>query len=295
MTADLAAFEQFARDAAALLAAKQAAPPVPSLDVLAANLSAFRNAALPVIVRDAERYVRWVAPRCACLFGVRQKKPVDLLEVAGLAFDENAYTELIAWALDPGTHAGAAERLQRAWLRAVLGEESGVARATEPMTQVHVPCGGIVDLVLAYPELVVVVEVKTGSAEHDVAQSQTPQTIQYAREIHEALGIAATVPVRVVLLAPELRGAANSEAVAATSAEFALLLGEQLAGPDYLTTCGRRLRSSPTTSSRTPCLVGRSSLTCCRMRANGSTTQSMIVPRCWSTSMLSRAQRPPCR
>ncbi len=91
---------------------------------------------------------------------------LDLLRIAGLTHDENAYTELLAWALRPSTHPETALDRQRAWLCYLDVPGAGdLIEATEPQTQLHTK-HGIPDLVLVYPSLAVVIEAKTSTLEH---------------------------------------------------------------------------------------------------------------------------------
>ena len=153
--------------------------------------------------------------------------PHDLLAVAGLEYNEDAYTELIAWALHPRTHPPSAKPRQRAWLESLrlpVGNE--LWSPADPITQVST-ADGIPDLVLRYDDIVVVVEAKTGSAEHDTP-SGTPQTRAYPRAVANALRLAPYIPVHIVFLTPDRRAADNPDAVCTSYLDFVVALARAL-------------------------------------------------------------------
>lgn len=159
--------------------------------------------------------------------------PYDLLSVAGISFVEDAYTELIRWAIDPSTHPPSALRRQLGWLSKLTSSDvvSGITEACSPCTQV-VTSDGIPDLVLNYGHLLVIVEAKTGTDEHDAPQSGIPQTVAYPEAIRQKYGLSSATRVLVVYLTPDGRPAANPEAMQSTYATFVSALAQALDGVD---------------------------------------------------------------
>lgn len=208
------AFLEFVRQAEQLTAA----PPSP---VPTDPFRQFVALAVPLVVADIRGHLPAIARRAALAahWLVRD----DLLAVAGFGFVEDAYTELMAWALHPDTDPASAVDRQQAWLESVCldnricGELSCV-----PQPQ-FITDDGIPDLVLCYDHLTVVVEAKTGSAEH-AAPSGNPQTVAYPGAVRDRLKLSSEARVEVIFITPNRRLAANSEAKVTTYAEFALAL-----------------------------------------------------------------------
>ena len=147
----------------------------------------------------------------------------DLLSVAGNRLVEDSYTELMEWALRPATHPASAQRRQRAWLTAIGLEETVCGgSACVPQTQLATD-DGIPDLVLRYEDATVVVEAKTGSAEH-AAPSKKPQTVAYEDSVRRTLGLGAGHRVEVVFITPDRRDAKNPKAKLTTFVDFAFAL-----------------------------------------------------------------------
>lgn len=138
----------------------------------------------------------------------------DLLQVAGLSFVENAYTNLLAWCLDPATHPATGLTRQRSWLE-LLGIQEGIHHPSTPMLQVRTD-DGIPDLVLVYPTFFLVLEAKTGTAEHASPVSGRMQTFSYLESVRRKLGIDPTKAGIMIFLTPDGRDAANPEAVTTT-------------------------------------------------------------------------------
>jgi len=151
----------------------------------------------------------------------------DLLDVAGLSFVEDAYTELMAWALHPDTHPPSAARRQQEWLKS-LGLEQGICGKDPcvPQTQV-ITEDGIPDLILHFPKLVIIVEAKTSSNEH-LTPSGEMQTISYAQVVRKMFEIDALT----VFITPDRRMAANSQAKLSTFTEFAMFLAKTMKAED---------------------------------------------------------------
>lgn len=151
----------------------------------------------------------------------------DLLRIAGFTYAEDPYTELIAWAIHPNTHPDSAMQRQRAWLRSFPFDAClDFIRAAIPETQLFTN-DGIPDLILKYESFVVVVEAKTGSAEH-TAPSGALQTVAYPDAVRHRLSLDESIPIYIVFLTPDRRAAANPKAVNTTFAEFSLSLAAEL-------------------------------------------------------------------
>jgi hypothetical protein len=147
----------------------------------------------------------------------------DLLEVAGLRFVEDAYTELMRWALAPETHPASAVDRQRSWLQcAGLDEEVCEGAPCEPQTQIWTE-DGVPDLILRFRGGTVVVETKTGSREHDTPSGR-PQTVSYPQAVRQKFKLPPETPVKVLFVTPEGLSAQNAEAKATTFVEFVFAL-----------------------------------------------------------------------
>ncbi len=207
-------------------ASRRGAPPT-------ASFRAFVERATPVATAHARALIRRLTPVGRTLRP--WLVPHDLLEVAGYAYVETAYTSLLSWALFPPGRPDAALACQRAWASRVA---SGlvVHRAAEPYHQLWTE-DGIPDLVLVYDDGVLVVEAKTKSAEHG-APSGAPQTVAYALAAPGALGVEhAHKTCHLVYLTTDRSKPAYPQAVASTYAELAFALaaaGQTLAADDPL-------------------------------------------------------------
>jgi PD-(D/E)XK nuclease superfamily protein len=190
----------------------------------------FIQRAAPLLVEPISNALENLRPRVAMLRP--WITPHDLLAVAGLAYAEDPYTELIAWALAPSTHRPSAERRQRSWLESLpLRTPIAFPSPAEPLTQLAT-VNGVPDLVLQYDEFVVVVEAKTGSSEHDTP-GRTPQTLAYPQAVASTFGLPSDTPVHIVFLTPDRRAATNPEAVRASYVDLVVALAGALE-PDEL-------------------------------------------------------------
>jgi hypothetical protein len=171
---------------------------------------------LPQIIEGANLVARWLVED-------------DLLAVAGCRLVENAYTELMAWALNPDTHPASARQRQAAWL-AVLGLDKSICDAgvCSPHTQVRTEDGSP-DLVMQFEEITIGVEAKTGSAEH-LTPSGKMQTVAYAESLREALDLRPEHTLKVVFITPDGRQASNDDAICTTYIAFVLALAGALDG-----------------------------------------------------------------
>ncbi len=104
----------------------------------------------------------------------------DLIDIAGMCGWEDPITELLRWALSPGTHADSALDRQHAVLSLCGWEVELPREPVEPVTQRMTRAGAFIDLDLDFPERAVVVEAKWFSEEHNAAQTGQLQTIHYA-------------------------------------------------------------------------------------------------------------------
>jgi len=194
---------------------------------LSKSFQLFIDGALPQVFSDIKRVLPEIAERANLV--ARWLINDDLLAIAGCRFVEDAYTELLAWALSPDTHPPSAQRRQSAWL-ASLGLDSEICRrqTCTPRTQVHTE-DGIPDLVMSYLAITVAVEAKTGTNEH-LTPSGEMQTVAYVESLRKALDLSPEHPLRMVFLTTDGRKAANSEAMRATYVEFVLALAAALDG-----------------------------------------------------------------
>lgn len=152
----------------------------------------------------------------------------DLLTIAGRHYDEDAYTELVAWALHPETHPASALDRQNAWLAALFPDgEHQAARPSVPTTQI-VTDTGVPDLILDFDEFTLVVEAKTGSQEHEAAGSGVDQTLAYPEAVRRALALPESKPVEMVFLTPDARRASNPQATKSSYARFAVSIARAL-------------------------------------------------------------------
>ena len=189
----------------------------------------FVTAAMPLLVVE----IKCLLPRLVDRASVAERWFVghDLLSIAGRSLIENSYTELMAWALRPTTHLASALRRQQAWLN-VIGLDENICgqEPCVPQTQL-ITDDGIPDLVLQFKNSTVVVEAKTGSAEH-AAPSMKPQTIAYQESVPRTLNLASDHTVAIVFITPDGREAKNPQAKSTTFIEFAFALARVLDGEE---------------------------------------------------------------
>lgn len=208
------AFLVFVHEAERLTTTPAPLPPV-------AEFRQFVTAAMPLIVPEIKSLLPRLADRAA--LADRWLVRHDLLSIAGSRLVENSYTELMEWALRPATHPASAQRRQQAWLKAVgLDESICGGSPCVPQTQLATD-DGIPDLVLRFENFTVVVEAKTGSAEH-AAPSQKPQTVAYEDSVRRTLELGAGHGVEVVFITPDRRDAKNPRAKLTTFVDFAFSL-----------------------------------------------------------------------
>jgi hypothetical protein len=185
----------------------------------------FINNSMPLVVAEIKQQL----PLLARLAVLSSKWLIqhDLLAVAGFGGVEDAYTELMAWALHPATHPPSAASRQHAWLRK-LGLDTSAFKdeVCIPRTQ-FVTEDGIPDLVLRYASYTVVVEAKTGTTEH-VVPSGTLQTLAYPEAVRRKLEIPNHESIEIVFITPAGREAANRAAKITTFIDFAVCLAEAL-------------------------------------------------------------------
>lgn len=123
-----------------------------------AQFAAFTRMAAPLAVANIGEFLPLLAERAT--LASRWTTDHDLLQVAGLAYAENPYIELLAWALRPDTHPASALARQHTWIASLnLDPAPNIQEAELPVTQFFTG-DGRPDLLLQYSNAVVVVEVK---------------------------------------------------------------------------------------------------------------------------------------
>jgi hypothetical protein len=215
-------FATFASRAAAIVQ-----HPALGTTTISRTFQQFVDGAMPLIFSDIKRLLPQIVQRANLIepWLVRD----DLLAVAGCRFVEDAYTELMAWALKPATHPASAGQRQSAWLAALgLGQTVCADEVCEPRTQVHTE-DGIPDLVMQFPHVTIGVEAKTGSAEHRTPSGKK-QTVAYADSLRQALNLRPEDRLKMVLITPDGRDASNDDAVCTTYVEFVLAIASALHG-----------------------------------------------------------------
>lgn len=144
---------------------------------------------------------------------------LDLLRLSGHTYREDEYTELIKWVLNGAalSEPWLALMSQKAWLGS-LGIGIEISWPGEITTQLFTD-DGIPDIVIRFAEMVVVVEAKTGSAEHSTPQGQQ-QTIAYEGAVRRKLKIPLNQRIVVVFLTTDGAEAANPQAICTTYLAF---------------------------------------------------------------------------
>jgi hypothetical protein len=220
MTTAVEQFSRFVATAARLLPRE----PVPLADFIA-----FGGKATPLAIANVTRALPILTERAALV--ARWATDHDLLDVAGLAYAENPYIELLAWALRRETHPPSALARQREWIAGLgLSPAVVVERAVVPVTQ-FVADDGRPDLLLHFPNAVVVVEVKTGTDEHETP-SGLSQTEAYAPSVRRTLRLPDSTHVHVVFLTPGRERPVNPAAVPTSFVEFVLAVASALEACD---------------------------------------------------------------
>lgn len=188
---------------------------------------AFLLRARPLATGHAREYLTRLTPQAAHL--LPWLVSCDLLAIAGLSYAENAYTELVAWALSEKHGEDVALRVQRAWLSALGLPSASLERPLCVHTQLLTD-DGIPDLVLQSPSMLVVVEAKIGSTEHTTPTSKLKQTEAYLAATRRTLGTGDKVPGWMVFMTLDRSAPASSEARATSYLELALALATGLSG-----------------------------------------------------------------
>jgi hypothetical protein len=171
------------------------------------------RSSLPILTRRIRLLKRWLVPH-------------DLLRIAGFSYAEDPYTELIAWALHPETHSESAIHRQKAWLRrAPFFSRLAFEEPAIPKTQYWTDAG-IPDLILEYPDSIIVLEAKTGSEEHPTPKGDL-QTIAYPKALARSSPPGNSKAIFTVFLTPDRREAANPEAFNTSFVDFCVSLAEE--------------------------------------------------------------------
>lgn len=194
---------------------------------LVSEFRQFIDKAMPLVLAEVKALLPEIARRAAHVWKWMVRH--DLLEIANCSRVENAYTELMAWALRPVTHPESGIQRQVSWLRMMrLDGAIMPAAPCEPQTQLRTD-DGIPDMVLDYPEGAIVVEAKVGTLEHE-APSGLMQTLAYVEAVRRKLSLPSDKQVMVIFLSPAGMQAANEEATCTTYADFVVAMAEALEG-----------------------------------------------------------------
>jgi hypothetical protein len=209
----VAKFFEFVQKAEQVTIPRPAFRPAP-----VADFKHFVLHALPNFVENIKRMLPLMAERAA--LAERWLVNHDLLHVANFGFVEDSWTELMAWAIDPATHPATADKRQKAWLKAMeLDENICNPMACTPKSQ-FVTDDGIPDLILQFENTTLVVEAKTGSAEHVTPSSKKWQTFAYRESVHRKLNLPPEHKIEVVFITPNRRQAKDPQAKVTTFNEF---------------------------------------------------------------------------
>ncbi len=208
-------FRKFADVSRGLLANLQEETPL-------ASFRDFVDHAEDLLQQAVAKQLPHIRKRLACLQTWLLPEKCDLLQVAGLSYVENSYTELIAWCLDPKTDIAAALACQRSLL-AIFGVPDFGDRKVpaQPRTQFVTFVKAIPDLVLQYDNLLVVVEAKTGTGEHETPTGEN-QTVAYPKAVRSTLGLPENFATVMVYLTPDRSSPAAAAAVAVSYLEIAI-------------------------------------------------------------------------
>ena len=209
-------FKAFADASQAVLAAHEQHGPIH-------EFKRFVRIARPLAAKELRADILRLRPKLDRV--CRWMLPHDLLQVAGLSYVENAYTNLIGWAIYPNGDPKLALTCQKAWLSTLgIPQSKHMRKPSKPLTQLPTRSGRP-DMVLDCREggFAVVVEAKTGSGEHLTPQEQM-QTVIYPEAVRRALALPESVPVYMVFLTPDGTPAENEEAVNTTYAWFVLAI-----------------------------------------------------------------------
>jgi len=155
--------------------------------------------------------------------------PHDVLSVAGVTDQENPYSDLFAWSLDPTMCRGAQDR-QREWLLmlGLIGSDDNFSPAT-PIREYPI-ANGRVDLLLDYDDFTVLIEAKTVSTEHFI--SGNPQTEYYPSNLRK-LPRFQNKNISIVFLTTSGQKGKSQSAINTTFGEYAQLLCQKFNPNDY--------------------------------------------------------------
>lgn len=196
-------------------------------DVDIAQFELFVKRAQPLVTALAREYLKRFVPLAARL------EPwlvsVDLLDIARCSMDEDRYTALLAWAL---TQDGSALACQNALLEAA-GISTRIARPLTVTSWLRTEENTYPDLVLHDDQLLVVVEAKTLTQEHEAGQTGKMQTVAYLEASRAALQLPAHVAGHTVFLTVNGDAPQNPKAHPLTYAKLALAFADALE-PDAL-------------------------------------------------------------
>ncbi|MCC6149593.1 MAG: hypothetical protein IT461_05020 [Planctomycetes bacterium] len=160
----------------------------------------------------------------------------DLLTVALLRFGEDGYTELMKWAMEASGSSELALLLQHAFLKHFnLFETCTPSKPAAIHSQFRTDYGNYPDMVMDFTTLVVVIEAKTGTDEHETRTSKEGDTLKHAMQteaypwqVRETLGRSDSLPVPVVFVTPDRCKPQNERALRLSYLEFAIILAHTL-------------------------------------------------------------------
>ena len=198
-------FKAFCEAAGPALECSQPKPPIQ-------EFRSFVEAARPLLLETIRDQLGVIQEALQCLRPWLLEDRFDLLRVARLTGAEDPYTELLAWAIDPATDSAIGAACQRDWLASLGITEAMGLGAARPMTQFATD-DGIPDMVLNYPDLLVVVEAKTGTAEHATPLSGEMQTHSYPAAVRRRIGRPSDFSTTTVFLTLDGSEATNGEAI----------------------------------------------------------------------------------
>lgn len=213
-------FRKFCEDAARLLPVARPSAPV-------AEFQQFIGAAGPILAQSLGVRLDYALSTLSALKPWLLDDQHDLLHLAQITRAEDPYTELLAWAINPATDLAVGAECQKNWLLSLGVDDAGSIDAVIPSTQFATD-DGIPDLVLHFPNLLVVVEAKTGSSEHVTPTSGQMQTVSYPSSVRRRLGKPRDFPTKMVFLTLDRSEATNGDAIRTSYFELAVSLARTL-------------------------------------------------------------------
>ena len=208
-----------------------------------ARFKEFVRAAESIVLDELPQTVVDLKPAIDALEAWLLRRELDILREARATWDEDAYTNLLAWWLSPNTDPDTKLQRQQAFLNTIkLPEASRIESDEVPHVQLHTD-DGIPDMVLKYSDFAVVVEAKTGTYEHETPQSEQPQTVAYHAAVRRHFAIPIDVPIYTVFLTIDGSAAANEEAYNLSFFELALAIAMQFRPAEFAPPVGALIQA----------------------------------------------------